>query len=89
MYTPYARDDGMLLQRKGKLTLGNVKSPRLSYNLVKSFHALSYPSSKSKYEAEQADSVVSLISSSFGEIISKESGNFRLLLKEHHLYTCM
>ena len=30
MYTPYAGDAGMLLLMKGKLTIGKVKSSRLS-----------------------------------------------------------
>jgi hypothetical protein len=33
-YTPYAGESGMLLHRKGKLTIAKSKSSRFSYNKV-------------------------------------------------------
>ena len=56
----------MLPQRKGKLTMGKLKSLRLSYSLVESFPELSILRRQSKYEVDFMDSVVSLISSSLG-----------------------
>ena len=65
---PYAGEAGILPQRKGKLTMGKLKSSRLSYtcNLVKRFPELSISRRQSKYEVDFVHSVVSLISSSPG-----------------------
>ena len=66
MQTPYAGAAGMLLQRKGKLTIGKLKSSRLSYSLVCNLPLMSISRCRSKYEADLVVSVVSFISSSFG-----------------------
>ena len=63
---PYAGEAGILPQRKGKLTMGKLRSSRLSYSLVESFPELSILRRQSKYEEDFMDSVVSLISSSLG-----------------------
>ena len=64
--TPYDGDDGTLLRKKGKFVIGKLKSSLLSYIIVDKFPLLSVSRSKSKYEVEFEDSVVSFISSSGG-----------------------
>ena len=64
--TPYAGDDGILPHKKGKSVIGKLKSSLLSYIFVDKFSLLSVSRSKSKYEVELEDSVVSFISSSGG-----------------------
>jgi hypothetical protein len=54
----------MLLHRKGKLTIAESKSSRLSYSEVISPQLESILSKISRYYADLSDSVVSLISSS-------------------------
>ena len=43
----------MLLLRKGRLTIGKLKSSRVSYNLVLSFRFVSISRCKSKYDADR------------------------------------
>jgi uncharacterized membrane protein len=59
-----AGESGILLNRKGKLTIAQSKSSRLLYNVVVSLLFESILSKISKYEAGLSDSVVSFISSS-------------------------
>jgi hypothetical protein len=59
---------GMLLHRKGKLTIAKSNSSRLSYSKVVSLPLESVLSKISGYEADLSDSVVSFISSSSGYI---------------------
>jgi hypothetical protein len=58
-----AGESGMLLHKKGKLTIPKLKSSRLSYNVVVN---LTFESilKLSTYKANMSDSVMSLISSS-------------------------
>jgi hypothetical protein len=68
MYTPKAGESGMLLHRKGKLTIAKSKSSRLPYSEVVSLPLESIFSKISRYEADFSDSLVSFISSSSGYI---------------------
>ena len=64
--TPYAGNDGILPHKNGKFVIGKSKSSLLSYIFGDKFPLLSVSRSKSKYEVELEDSVVSFISSSGG-----------------------
>jgi hypothetical protein len=66
IYTPQAGGSGMLLHRKGKLTIAKSKSSRLSYSEVVSLPLESIFSKISSYEADLSVSVVSFISNSSG-----------------------
>jgi hypothetical protein len=68
MYTPYAGESGMLLHRKGKLTIAKSKSSRLPYSEVVSLPLESILIKISRYEADLSDSAVSFIWSSSGYI---------------------
>ena len=62
--TPYEDEAEILLFKSGKLTIGRLKSSRLSYIFVFNIPCMSNSRKMSTNEAEQCDSVVSLISSS-------------------------
>jgi hypothetical protein len=68
MYTPQAGENGMLLNRKGKLTIAKSKSSLFSYSEVVSLPLESILSKISRYEADLSDFVVSFISSLSGYI---------------------
>jgi hypothetical protein len=68
MYTPLADEIGILLHRKGKLTIAKSKYSRLSYSVVVNLPLESILSKILRYEADLSDSMVSFISSSSGYI---------------------
>ena len=58
-------DTSVLSQKKGKLTIRNEKSSRLSYSLVNGFPLPSISKCRSRYETDFTVSVVSFTSSSY------------------------
>jgi hypothetical protein len=61
IHTPQAGESGVLLHRKGKLTVAKSKSSRLSYDVDVSLPLESILSQISRYNADLSDSVVSFI----------------------------
>jgi hypothetical protein len=77
---PYAGEAGILLHIFGKFMILKLKSSRLSYILVLSWPLSSSSRYKSKNDADEAVSVVPLISSSGGYINGRNSANLELLI---------
>ena len=66
MKTTYAGAEGILQQTKGKLTIRNEKSSRLTNSVINSFPLPSLATCRTRYETECTVSVVSFNSSSLG-----------------------
>lgn len=78
LYYVYAGEVGKLLLRSGENIMSTTKSSRLSSTALTLMSNLSY---RSKYEAEEDVTIVSLISSSGGYINGNQSENIEMLIE--------